>query len=164
MMKHQFNWKQLFVLTLTIALASFLFFPSQGEASIRKTEEADGQILYQSRHQLQDSQQQSWQLVLFKKDSGTANLRLVGFPGKVEIAHPEPLIIETDRAAWQAKDLFAEKSPAPNVGQYDVGAIIPELSQQESLILKVPETNGETVTLKVPGVMVLEWKIVVGNE
>jgi hypothetical protein len=167
MLKMISNWKQLFLLTFTAILAVFLFLPNSAEASIRKTEEADGQILYQSRHQLQDNQQQTWQVVLFKREKGETEtdvkLRLVGFPGKVEVAHPEPLVIETDRAAWQAEDLFAEKSPAPNVGQYRVGEIIYDLSPEDRIVLKIPERTGEEITLKVPGVIILEWKIVAGE-
>lgn len=161
------NWKKLFLITFTVTLAIFLFFPNSAEASIRKTEEADGQILYQSRHQLQDNQQQSWQVVLFKREKGETEtdvkLRLVGFPGKVEVAHPEPLVIETDRAAWQAQDLFAEESPAPNVGQYRLGEIIYDLSPEDRIVLKIPERTREEITLKVPGVIILEWKIVAGE-
>jgi len=161
------SWKQLLLLTFTLVLSLIFLFPNSTEAAIRKTTEADGQILYQSRHQLQDSQQQSWQVVLFKREKqdkeGDVKLRLVGFPGKAEIAHPKPLILETDRAAWQAQDLFAEKSPTPNVGQYSIGEMISELSPENSLLLKIPQVNGETATLKVPGVIVLEWKIVAGN-
>jgi hypothetical protein len=161
------NWKQLFLLTLTVVLAILFFFPNHAEASIRKTEEADGQILYQSRHQLQDTQQESWQVVLFKREkeesASDIKLRLVGFPGKVEIAHPQPLVIENRLQAWQAEDLFAEESPAPNVGQYNVTQIISQLSQEDDVLLKIPETNDETINLTVPGVIILEWKIVAGE-
>lgn len=161
------SWKQLFFLSFALILTLLFFFPHSAEATVRKTEEADGEILYQSRHQLQDSQQQSWQVVLFKREkegnAGDVKLRVVGFPGKSEIAHPKPLILETDRAAWEAQDLFTEKSPAPNVGQYNLQSIISELSPESSLLLKIPEANGENTTLKVPGVIILEWKIVAGN-
>lgn len=167
-MKPLNSWQQFFLLSLTFILSFVLFFPNSAEASIRKTEEPDGQILYQSRHQLQDSEQQSWQIVLFKKEKedaeGEVKLRLVGFPGKVEIAHPAPLVLEIDRKTWQAEDLFAEKSPAPNVGQYRVGEIIKQLSPQEKVLLKIPEVEGKNTLLKVPGVIVLEWKIVAGQQ
>ena len=167
MMKIISNWKQLLLLIFAAIFAVFLFLPNSAEASIRKTEEGDGQILYQSRHQLQDNQQQSWQVVLFKREKGETEtdvkLRLVGFPGKVEVAHPEPLVIETDRAAWQGEDLFAEESPAPNVGQYNLDQIISELSPEDRILLTIPEKTGEEITLKVPGVIILEWKIVAGE-
>lgn len=166
--KKIFSGKPLFFLSLTFLFSLFLLFPNSAEASIRKTEEADGQTLYKSLHQLQDAQKQSWQVVLFKREKGDTEgdvkLRLVGFPNQAEIAHPAPLILETDRAAWQAEDLFADQSPAPNVGQYNLSPIISQLSQQETLILKIPETNHKEITLKVPGVIVLEWKIVAGEQ
>ena len=73
------------------------------------------------------------------------------------------MAVETNRAAWQAKNLFAEKSLASNVGQYNLGAIIDELSPEDNLLLKIPAINDETINLKVPGVIILEWKIIVGN-
>jgi len=72
-------------------------------------------------------------------------------------------VIENRLQAWQAEDLFAEESPAPNVGQYNVTQIISQLSQEDDVLLKIPETNDETINLTVPGVIILEWKIVAGE-
>lgn len=162
------NWKQILITSFTVVLAFLFFFPNPADASIRTTEEDNGTTLYKSFHQLQDSQQQSWQVVLFKKEreddsEGKLKLRLVGYPGQVKIAHPKPLVVEANRAAWQAEDLFAEGSPSPNVGQYDLGKIIYQLSQDNNTLLKIPEANRNQRTLKVPGVIILEWKIVAGN-
>lgn len=161
------TWKQLFVLTFTLVLVFLLFLPNPVDASIRKTEE-NGTTLYKSFHKLQDSQQQSWQVVLFKQETEedkerNLKLRLVGFPGRVEIAHPKPLVVETNRSAWQAEDLFAEEAPALNVGQYNFSKIISQLSSEDNLLLNIPVINDQTITLKVPGVIILEWKVVAGN-
>mgnify|MGYP006274727929 CR=1 FL=1 len=160
-------WKQLFMVSFAALLVGLFFFSNAAEASVRQTQEADGQTLYQSRHQLQDAQQQSWQVVLFKREMGEqetdVKLRLVGFPGQVNVAHPQPLILETNQSAWQAEDLFAEEAPSPNVGQYNLEEIITQLSPEDNLLLKIPETQGDYITLKVPGVIILEWKIVAGE-
>jgi hypothetical protein len=160
--------KFLILFTLILVLVIPTLAPATAHAEIRKTEQADGQILYQSRHRLQDQEGQSWQVVLFKREQeNTENplkLRLVGFPGRAKVAHPQPLVLESKRQAWQAQDLFATESPAPNVGQYNLGEVISQLSQQNNLLLKIPQTNGEETILKVPGVIILEWKIVAGNQ
>lgn len=164
-MKKLIPHQSLFLISFTFLFSLFLLFPNFAQAAVRKVEETDGQTLYKSLNQLQDSQKLSWQIVLFKREKGDTKgkvkLRLVGFPKQTEITHPAPLILETDRAAWQAEDLFAENSPAPNVGQYNLSEIISELSQNENLLLKIPD--GKKTTLKVPGVIILEWKIVAGN-
>lgn len=48
------------------------------------------------------------------------DLRLVGFPGKVEFAHPQDLKINNQANALTASDRFTDKSPSPNVGQFNL--------------------------------------------
>lgn len=60
-------------------------------ATVRQLEEAPGQVVYQSRQTLKDQHGNSWQSIAFKRIRPNAEssfeLRLVGFPGVVEIAH-----------------------------------------------------------------------------
>ncbi|QIZ71446.1 DUF3122 domain-containing protein [Oxynema aestuarii] len=138
-------------------------------AAIRQTEEAPGQMLYQSRHSLRDRAGHSWQVVLFKRvKSGAVDevtLRLVGFPGLSAIAHPQPLEIELPggKGKLEAKDLFAEKAPAENVGQYGIGEVLDQLPANGSLLLSVPIASGEILTLPVPPSVVLEWKTIASH-
>jgi hypothetical protein len=147
-----------------IFLLSVSFGHSQpAGAIISQQEEAPGQILSQSRHSLRDSRGESWQVILFKqvKDGKVTNLnlRLVGFPNTVAFFHPRALLITTRQGAvFQAPDQFAEKSPAPNVGQYDLKEILPQLPANQSLKLTLPLNKEQTLSLDIPFPVVLEWQ------
>lgn len=146
-----------------LLLFSSTSFPVQ--ASIRTIEEAPGQILSQSRHSLRDNLGNTWQVILFKRTKtdrdSIVNLRLVDFPGTATFKHPQPLTITTVDNSWSATDAFAEKAPAPNVGQYDLKTIISQLPSFQSVTLELPLETSEQVTLNIPSVVVLEWQTVI---
>jgi hypothetical protein len=161
-------------LLLLGALVLFLFAgisyfsAAPAAASIRQTEEAPGQTLYQSRHSLRDRAGHSWQLILFKRvksgEVASVNLRLVGFPGMAEVAHPQPLEINTGQGeVFSAPDLFAEESPAPNVGQYDLKGVLLQLPTTKPAILSVPVVGDRSLDLPVPPPVLLEWQTVANS-
>jgi len=154
------------VLVVTIVLLIFIgldnFTNQSALASIRQMEEAPGQILIQSRHTLQDEKGDSWQVVLFKRffadGSSIINLRLVDFPGKADFAHPQPLKITTNAGdLFKAEDMFAQESPSPNVGQFDVKDILSQLPITK-LNLSLKMKGDRSTNLSIPPEVVLEWK------
>ena len=152
-----------FVLLMVIGWGSLT--PPSAVASIRQIEEAPGQMLYQSRHTLQDETGQSWQVVLFKRvkagEAKDINLRLVGFPGMAEFAHPQPLKIMTNTGkVLQAEDLFADQSPGANVGEYNIKDVLSELPTATGVTLSLPMKGDRTTSLRVPSVVILEWQTV----
>ena len=133
-------------------------------AVLREYQAAPGIIRYQSRNSLSDSAGYAWQVVLFKQfppdQSPQFILRLVGFPGIVELAHPQPLKITTNIGKLRtATDLFATESPASNVGQYNVTDVIAQLPQNSFLKLTIPLINNKNLTLKIPHSVVIEWQL-----
>ncbi len=139
--------------------------PPSAVASIRQIEEAPGQMLYQSRHTLQDETGQSWQIVLFKRvkagEPKDISLRLVGFPGMAEFAHPQPLKIKTNTGkVLEAEDLFADQSPAANVGEYNIREVLSQLPTATGVKLSLPMKGDRTTTLRIPSVVILEWQTV----
>ena len=157
------------LLSIILLLSVSLGHPQPAEALIRQQEEAPGQILDQSRHSLRDEAGNSWQVVLFKrvKDNQVKqiDLRLVGFPDAVAFSHPQGLKITTREGdVFQAADRFAEKSPAPNVGQYDLKDILPQLPANQSVQLALPLEKERKLSLPVPLPVVLEWQAIAGNE
>lgn len=155
---------------LVIILPLLLIFttPRPAIATILEQQEAPGQMLYQSRHTLRDNTGSSWQLVLFKRikngEVENVNLRLVGFPDAAEVAHPKPLKITTSRGVFfEAVDEFADKAPAPNVGQYNLTEILPKLSKTEGVELNVAIAGDKNCAIAVPIPVVLEWKEIAGN-
>ncbi|WP_413162688.1 DUF3122 domain-containing protein [Capilliphycus salinus ALCB114379] len=147
-------------LILILFLTLNLSYSRPAQAEIRKQQETPEQVLYQSRHSLRDNTGDSWQVILFKRvksgELAEINLRLVGFPGEVIFTHVQPLKIKDADRTLQADDVFAEKSPAPNVGQYDFKPILSQLSSNHLIELKLPLEKERT--LKVPPAVILEWQ------
>lgn len=156
--KHIITW-------LLIAIALFLFnfsFSSPATATIQQQQEAPGQLLYSSRHKLRDNQRNTWQVILFKRvknnQTQEINLRLVGFP-QFEFAHPANLTIAVDdKQTFSAGDRFAEKSPSPNVGEFELQEIISNLPLNRSVDLILPLKGESPVNIWLPSPVILEWQ------
>ncbi|ANV84856.1 hypothetical protein AWQ21_10985 [Picosynechococcus sp. PCC 7003] len=131
-------------------------------ASIRQQEEAPGQILYQSRQSIQDNHGQTWQVVLFKRVKAgrveTVDLRLVAYPGQATFIHPGSLSLSVpNQAPLTAPDQFATEAPAPNVGQFDLKDILPQLPTDQKVQLSLP--LKEQLTIEIPPEVLLEWRL-----
>ena len=137
-------------------------------ADVHRIEEATDQILYQSRHTLRDRTNNTWQVILFKRiqrnELPEINLRLVGFPDTAQFAHPQPLQITTATGhQLTADDVFAEQSPAPNVGQYDFRQVLQQIQRNEFLKLTLPLTDSRSDYLNIPSFIVQEWQQVASS-
>jgi hypothetical protein len=116
-------------LVLTVFLGLGIFMAPYAVAAISQLEEAPGQMVYQSRQSLKDQHGNSWQAIAFKRispnDKTSFELRLVGFPGVVEIDRSQPLLLtnsmgEELTAADNSSLIFTDLSdPEPNVGEHD---------------------------------------------
>ena len=142
---------------------------SSANAVVSQLEEAPGQSVYQSRQTLKDLNGLSWQAIAFKRIQSNGdislNLRLVGFPGAVEVKHPYPLALTTSlgqtfAAVDVTSEINADRTPDPNMGQYDLASILPQLSEVIPLQLSLPTTSGTVVTLNVLPEAIQEWQTV----
>lgn len=160
-----------FFLFTTITLIVFLSWGNltiqPALATITQLEETPGQILYQSRQKLVDQDQHTWQAIAFKRilanGETSFKLRLVGFPGAVELIHPHPLLIQTaDGQRFEAKDIsdepFTDSPPAGNVGQYELQSVIFQLPAQLQVGLSLATTGGSQVNLALSPIIVQEWQ------
>ncbi|WP_237741237.1 DUF3122 domain-containing protein [Geminocystis herdmanii] len=153
-----------------LALIVNFSISDEGFANIIKQTEGQEQVLYQARHRLVDNQGNSWQTILFKRVKEgkiiDLNLRLVGFPDVVKFNHPQDLIVTTlNDEDMKARDEFAEKPPAENVGQvgqYDFKNILPVSIEQKYLTLLLP-VQEKSLTLKIPYPVLLEWQEIATN-
>ena len=128
-------------------------------AALSHLEEAPGQILYQSRTALRDKENDTWQAIAFKRvrPDGTdiVYLRLVGFPGTASINRMQPLVLTTSlgqtlTANEVSAKIFTDSPPEPNVGQYDLQPVLPQLRSEVPLKLNLPSEDGLIVELNVP--------------
>lgn len=161
-------------LVLSIFLGLGLLIPPNAAAAIRQLEEAPGQMVYQSRQTLRDRHGNSWQAIAFKRirpDGKTSfSLRLVGFPGIVEIDRTQPLSLsnslgKTLTAADTSSTIFGESTvPEPNVGQYDLQPLLPQLRPEIPLKLTLPTIGSEGIQLSISPSLVQEWQTVASYE
>jgi hypothetical protein len=83
----------------------------------------------------------------------------VGFPGIAEIAHPQPLVIKTTSGKLlSASDAYSLSAPAPNVGEYELTNILPQLATTDALKLYVPTKSAKPLLINIPQNVVTEWQ------
>lgn len=163
------NWTKLWrlwrcwLMILLLVTINLVLMPEEALALLRQHHEAPGVLRYHSQVSIKDESGVAWQVVLYKKNNPGAaediNLRLVGFPGVVEISHPQPLEIFTRNGKLlTAVDAYAENSPAPNVGEYELKNILSQLTPTDSLELYIPLQNKQNLTLRIPSNVVTEWQ------
>jgi hypothetical protein len=150
-------------LVLFLLLGQVVLTQEPAMAVLRQHQDEPGVMRYHSQQSLPDESGNTWQVVLFKQltpgQPTLIYLRLVGFPGIAEFTHPQTLTINA--AGGQiltAADVFAQSSPAPNVGQYDVTDVLTKLRADESLKLLVPLKGEQILSLEIPQSLVVEWQ------
>ncbi|MEG4294935.1 DUF3122 domain-containing protein [Microcoleus sp. C2C3] len=68
---------------------------------------------------------------------------------------------KTLTATEASSDILTESAlPEPNVGQYDLQPLLPQLQVEIPLKLSLPTIGGEPVSLSVPPSLVEEWQAV----
>ena len=143
--------------------------PLPAFAAVTQVEEYPGQMLYQSRQKLRDQAGNYWQAIAFKRihpeGSAIVSLRLVGFPSGVEFDHAQPLTLTTSMGqTLTAKDISREISQdtptPPNVAEYDIKSILPQLQAEIPLHLTLPMVTGSPIKLQIPSTAIQEWQAI----
>jgi len=161
------------VLVLTVFLVLGILPTPHAAAAIRQLEEAPGQMVYQSRKTLKDQHGNSWQAIAFKRirpnGKMTIELRLVAFPGVVEIDRTKPLLLtnslgKTLTAADVSSNIFTDSTvPEPNVGQYNLEILLPHLQAEIPLTLTLPTLRGDAINLSVSPSFLQEWQTLLSS-
>lgn len=143
------------------------------DASILYTADTSGSVIVQSRRTVRDQDRYSWQVIAFKQiqadtREGEVYLRLVGFPGAVEINHSQPITLTSPKGETLTIDTLADQIaiglPAqPHVGQYHLQAALPNLPTEYRLQLDLPTAQPPAITLQIPPALIQEWQTVVNT-
>ena len=141
---------------------NWVTFCPHANALLRQHHETQNVLRYHAQDSLPDSDGNTWQVVLFPDNFGTAKtkyyLRLVGFPGIKSFSHPQPLeIITSEGNVFSALDVYAESAPAPNVGQYDLTFTMQKLPSKGSLKLATIMRGKQELSLNIPKKVLAEW-------
>jgi hypothetical protein len=91
-----------------LAGALLLLTPLQPAwAQVHAHDDENGQEVVRSLESLRDLDYQSWQAVAYRTGppGGPVTLRIVGYPGRVRLDHPTPLLVTSGRRLWELADL-----------------------------------------------------------
>lgn len=158
---HYCFWRCVLVVVLALTFSGWGL--ESAVALLRQHHDSPGVLRYHSQVSIKDKLGYAWQVLLFKQNYENPvkdlRLRLVAFPGVVEIAHPQPLEIEAaGRKLLTASDVYALNAPAPNVGEYDLTHVLPKLPTTDALKLHVPVKGEKPLVLNIPNSVVTEWQ------
>jgi Protein of unknown function (DUF3122) len=150
-----------------------LAFGLPAHAAILYNADTSGAVVVQSRRTLRDQNHYSWQVIAFKSVASDQRetkiaLRLVGFPGAVEIDQSQPIQLSAAQTQLQLANLSAQiplNTPQPHVGQYDLQGALPDLPTESRLELRIPIAPPATAAtiLPISPALLAEWQTVVNT-
>ncbi len=153
-------------LSLMAALLVTLIQPPPARALLHNHPDETGTPVLRSLESLRDLDYQSWQLVAYREGppGGPLALRIVGFPGKVRLDHPTPLLVRSGRLQWQLDDITLSNPKLASDGraaaaEFNLAPLLADLQQNRPLRLQLP---GVFVELPVPPYVVAEWRSLLG--
>ena len=154
------------LLSLLLALLVALMQPPPAHALLHNHPDETGIPVLRSLESLRDLDYQSWQLVAYREGppGGPLRLRVVGFPGKVRLDHPTPLLVRSGRLQWQLDDVTLANPKLAGDGraaaaEFNLAPLLADLDRNRPLRLQLP---GVFVELPVPPYVVAEWRSLLG--
>ncbi|MBW4467432.1 MAG: DUF3122 domain-containing protein [Pegethrix bostrychoides GSE-TBD4-15B] len=147
-----------------------LAFSLPAQAAILYNADTSGAVVVQSRRTLRDQRHYSWQVIAFKSidsDQREAEiaLRLVGFPGAVEIDQSQPIRLSAPNRQLtlaNISDQILLKTPQLHVGQYDLQSVLPDLLTEYRLELHIPTASTDMI-LPISPALIEEWQTIVNT-
>jgi hypothetical protein len=134
------------------------------QATVHTYRERPGQVTLRSKQSLRDRADRAWQAVVFKRWSADQTqglyLRLVGFPGAVQVDRHRPLtILAPTGQQWQASPQLDTQTPAlpDNAVQYAIAPLLLDLDAALPLEMQVPLMGQAGAELGVAPFVVKEW-------
>jgi hypothetical protein len=115
-----------------------------------------------SLESLRDLDYQSWQVVAWREGppGSPVRLRIVGFPGRVRLDHPTPLLASSGRRLWELPDVTLANPKLADDGraaaaEFALDSLLADLGNNRPLRLELP---GVFTELPVPPYVVAEWR------
>ena len=111
---------------------------------------------------LRDLDYRSWQVVAYREGpkGGVLRLRIVGYPGRVRLDHPTPLLVSSGRRLWELADVTLANPKLVGDGrdaaaEFNLAPLLKDLQSNRPLRLELP---GVFTELPVPPYVVGEWR------
>jgi hypothetical protein len=159
------------LIRLSLALLSCLLMlfstPTPVWAQVHTHLDENGSEVVRSLESLRDLDYQSWQVVAYRAGppgpQAPLTLRIVGYPGKVRLDHPTPLLVSAGRRHWDLADITTANPKLATdsrdaAAEFDLKPLIDDLHKDRPLRLAL---RGVFVELPVPPFVVAEWRSLV---
>ncbi len=151
------------IILCTFAVLLFIFFaPIKANAEVLIKQGDAGTFLTRSLETLRDLDYQSWTVVAYTEDLQHEKviLRIVGYPGKVRLDHPEDLEVHSGVKEWLLPDITLSNSklaedPREAAAEFDLAPLLLDLRNNRPLRLKLDGVFNE---LPIPPYVVSEWR------
>ena len=148
--------------TLLVAVTLLLLTPMAVSAQVHAHQDENGAPMLRSLESLRDLDYQSWQAVAYRtgKPGNPVVLRIVGYPGKLRLEHPAPLLVQAGVKEWQLDDITLDNPVLAADGreaaaEFALDPLLNDLSNNRPLRLFMPGVINE---MPVPPYVVAEWR------
>lgn len=150
------------ICSLLAAVVLLLLTPGQAWAQVHQHENENGVPMVRSMESLRDLDYNSWQAVAYRegKPGQPVVLRIVGYPGKLRLDHPENLQVLAGRKQWSLDDVTLSNPLLASDGreaaaEFALDPLLDDLSNNRPLRLVL---QGVFTELPVPPYLVGEWR------
>ena len=150
---------------LLLTLLAIVLTPHPAWAMIHAhPDETTATGVVRSLESLRDLDYQSWQVVAYRegppRPEAPITLRIVGYPGRVRLDHPTPLLVTSGRRLWELADTTLNSPKLAGDGraaaaEFNLSPLLQELGNNRPLRLELP---GVFTELPVPPYVVAEWR------
>ena len=154
------------VISLIFGVLIFCFLlvslPLKVDAQLDSSRTEDGTQYIRSLESLRDLDYQTWQVVVYNhgRPPGSIVLRIVGYPGKLRIDHPQLLHVQSGRKEWDLADITLGNKkllndPRAAAVEFELEPLLLDLNNNRPLRLFLPGVINE---LPIPPYIVSEWR------
>jgi hypothetical protein len=150
------------LVSLLAAVLLLLVTPGVAIAQVHEHQDENGAPMLRSLESLRDLDYQSWQAVAYRtgQPGNPVVLRIVGYPGKLRLEHPAPLLVQAGVKEWQLDDITLDNPALATDGreaaaEFALDPLLNDLSNNRPLRLFLPGVFNE---MPVPPYVVGEWR------
>jgi hypothetical protein len=150
------------LVSLMAAVLLLLVTPGVAIAQVHEHQDENGAPMLRSLESLRDLDYQSWQAVAYRTGppGNPVVLRIVGYPGKLRLEHPAPLLVQAGVKEWQLDDITLDNPALATDGreaaaEFALDPLLNDLSNNRPLRLFLPGVFNE---MPVPPYVVGEWR------
>ena len=150
------------LVSLVAALLLLLVTPNAALAQVHQHNDEAGAPMLRSLESLRDLDYDSWQAVVYRtgEPGNPVVLRIVGYPGKVRLDHPVPMVVQAGVKKWELDDITLDNPALASDGreaaaEFALDPLLGDLNNNRPLRLFLPGVFNE---LPVPPYVVGEWR------